>query len=154
MIASGGGATDDVLPSADVGFDPGWSPDGKAIVLTLNVAGDPPVTPSGPGIAIADLLTKKVSLLQGAAGQPLRLVSGRKIHCCRHRRYMEAKTVRSGYAEVERTECDADGLSELVSRRKVLVLQYDFGRRSCIFSYSDFRSQIGATGESQGLAKL
>ncbi len=67
MIASGGGTTDDVLPSADVGFDPGWSPDGKAIVLTLNVAGDPPVTPSGPGIAIADLLTKKVSLLQGAA---------------------------------------------------------------------------------------
>jgi len=67
VIPSAGGAMTDVVPGAEAGFDPGWSPDGKSIVLTLNEAGDPGGTHSGPGIGIVDLQTQKLSLLPGAA---------------------------------------------------------------------------------------
>ena len=67
LIASDGGTTRDLVPSAESGFDPGWSPDGKSVVLTLNEAGTPGISLSGPGIAIVDLQAGKVSLLPGAA---------------------------------------------------------------------------------------
>jgi Tol biopolymer transport system component/DNA-binding winged helix-turn-helix (wHTH) protein len=66
-ISSDGGVPRDLVPSAQAGFDPGWSPDGKSIVLTLNEAGTPGISPSGPGIGIVDLQTGEVSLLPGAA---------------------------------------------------------------------------------------
>ena len=56
-----------MAPSAQAGFDPGWSPDGKSVVLTLNEAGTPGISVSGPGIAIVDLQTGEASLLPGAA---------------------------------------------------------------------------------------
>jgi Tol biopolymer transport system component/DNA-binding winged helix-turn-helix (wHTH) protein len=67
VIPSAGGAVTDVLPGAEAGIDPGWSPDGKSIVLTLNEAGSPEIIPSGPGIGIVDFATQKLSLLPGAA---------------------------------------------------------------------------------------
>jgi Tol biopolymer transport system component len=66
-ISSAGGAPRDVAPSAPAGFDPAWSPDGKAVVMTLNEAGNPGMSLSGPGIAIVDLQTANISLLPGAA---------------------------------------------------------------------------------------
>jgi Tol biopolymer transport system component len=56
-----------VAPSAQAGFDPGWSPNGKSVVLTLNEAGSPGISLSGPGIAIVDLQAGNISLLPGAA---------------------------------------------------------------------------------------
>jgi Tol biopolymer transport system component/DNA-binding winged helix-turn-helix (wHTH) protein len=67
LISSEGGVPRDLAPSAQAGFDPNWSPDGKAVVLTLNEAGDPGFSVSGPGIAIVDLRSGKISLLPGAA---------------------------------------------------------------------------------------
>jgi Tol biopolymer transport system component/DNA-binding winged helix-turn-helix (wHTH) protein len=67
VIPSAGGALTDVAPGAEAGFDPGWSPDGKSIVLTLNDAGSPEIILSGPGIAIVDFETQKLSLVPGAA---------------------------------------------------------------------------------------
>jgi Tol biopolymer transport system component/DNA-binding winged helix-turn-helix (wHTH) protein len=67
VIPAGGGAIRDVIPVADGGFDPGWSPDGKSIVLTLNFVGGPESVPSGPGIGIVDLQSHKLSLVPGAA---------------------------------------------------------------------------------------
>lgn len=67
VIPSAGGAMTDPLPGAEAGFDPGWSPDGKSIVLTLNEEGGPESPHSGPGIGIVDLQTQKLSLLPGAA---------------------------------------------------------------------------------------
>ena len=66
-ISSDGGTPHDLVPSAQAGFDPGWSPDGKSVVLTLNEAGTPGISLSGPGIAIVDLQTGNISLLPGAA---------------------------------------------------------------------------------------
>jgi len=65
--SDGGSATRDLAPSAAAGFDPGWSPDGKSVVLTLNAADEPGLSAAGPGIAIVDLQTQKISLLPGAA---------------------------------------------------------------------------------------
>ena len=67
LISSDGGATRDLVPGAQAGFDPNWSPDGKFIVLTLNEAGGPVIIPSGPGIAIIDLQSEKLLPLPGAA---------------------------------------------------------------------------------------
>ena len=67
LIPSEGGAIRDLLPSAEAGFDPGWSADGKSLVLTLNAADDPAVNTSGPGIVIVDIQNQKVSPLPGAA---------------------------------------------------------------------------------------
>jgi Tol biopolymer transport system component/DNA-binding winged helix-turn-helix (wHTH) protein len=67
LIFSAGGAVRDLIPGTEAGFDPGWSPDGKSVVLTLNEAGTPESFPSGPGIAIVDLQTQKLSLIPGAA---------------------------------------------------------------------------------------
>ena len=67
LIDSDGGPVRDLVPSAQAGFDPGWSPDGKSVVLTLNEAGTPGFPISGPGIAIVDVQTAKVSIVPGAA---------------------------------------------------------------------------------------
>jgi Tol biopolymer transport system component/DNA-binding winged helix-turn-helix (wHTH) protein len=67
LIPSDGGAAHELVPGVQAGFDPGWSPDGKSLVLTLNEAGSPGISVSGPGIAIVDLQTQKVSPLPGAA---------------------------------------------------------------------------------------
>ena len=67
LIPSEGGAAQELLPGAPVGFDPTWSPDAKAVVLTLNQAGESHAVVEGPGIAIVDLQTQKVSPLPGAA---------------------------------------------------------------------------------------
>jgi Tol biopolymer transport system component/DNA-binding winged helix-turn-helix (wHTH) protein len=66
LIASDGGATHDLLPSATVGFDPTWSPDGRSVVLTLNEAGESHDIVSGPGVTIVDVQTKKISPLPHA----------------------------------------------------------------------------------------
>jgi len=66
-IPSDGGVPHDLAPSAQAGFDPGWSPDGKSVVVTLNEAGTPGIVLSGPGIAIVDLQTAGVTLLPDAA---------------------------------------------------------------------------------------
>ena len=66
LIASDGGATHDLLPSVTVGFDPTWSPDGRSVVLTLNEAGESHDIVSGPGVAIVDVQTKKISPLPHA----------------------------------------------------------------------------------------
>jgi Tol biopolymer transport system component/DNA-binding winged helix-turn-helix (wHTH) protein len=67
VIASDGGVPRDLAPSAQAGFDPGWSPDGKSVVLTLNEAGNPGFVIYGPGIALVDIQSGKISLLPGAA---------------------------------------------------------------------------------------
>lgn len=65
LIDSDGGAPRDVVPAAQAGFDPGWSPDGKSVALTLNEGGT--LFPlSGPGIAIVEVATGEVSLVSGA----------------------------------------------------------------------------------------
>ncbi len=66
LVSSDAGAARELIPGAEVGFDPGWSPDGKFIVLTLNEAGSPTNKPEGPGIAIFDLQSRKLSLIPGA----------------------------------------------------------------------------------------
>jgi len=67
VVSSDGRGLQQLIPGANAGFDPGWSPDGKLIVLTLT-AGDPSVRlhTEGPGIAIYDLKTRKLSPLPGA----------------------------------------------------------------------------------------
>lgn len=67
VVPTDGGAARDLVPSAPAGFDPGWSPDGKSLVLTLNEGGTPGIPASGPGIAIVELQSQKISLLPGAA---------------------------------------------------------------------------------------
>jgi Tol biopolymer transport system component/DNA-binding winged helix-turn-helix (wHTH) protein len=67
LIASEGGVAHELVPDAQAGFDPGWSPDGKSVVVTLNDSVSPGISISGPGIAIVDLQTRKVSPLPGAA---------------------------------------------------------------------------------------
>lgn len=66
LISSNGTGLRELIPGAEAGFDPGWSPDGKAITLALNEAGSPASRPTGPGIATVDLDTGRVSLLPGA----------------------------------------------------------------------------------------
>ncbi len=57
LIDASGGAPRDLVPGADVGYDPSWSPDGDSIVLTLHDL---------RGISILDLKTGKISDLPGA----------------------------------------------------------------------------------------
>lgn len=66
LISADGTGMRELLPGAPGGYDPGWSPDGKFIALTLNDAGSPSSLPDGPGIAILDLGSGKLSLLSGA----------------------------------------------------------------------------------------
>jgi Tol biopolymer transport system component/DNA-binding winged helix-turn-helix (wHTH) protein len=66
LISADGTSLRELIPGASGGYDPGWSPDGKFIALTLNDAGSPSSLPDGPGIAILDLGSGKLSLLPGA----------------------------------------------------------------------------------------
>jgi Tol biopolymer transport system component len=65
LISSDGAGLRELIPGAEAGYDAGWSPDGKSIVLTLNPAGGVGVS-QGPGIAVVDLETGKVSPIPGA----------------------------------------------------------------------------------------
>jgi Tol biopolymer transport system component/DNA-binding winged helix-turn-helix (wHTH) protein len=66
LIASDGTALRPLIPGAEAGYDPGWSADGKSVVLTLNDAGSPSTMADGPGIAIFDLPSGKLSMLPDA----------------------------------------------------------------------------------------
>lgn len=59
VVSASGGEMHELIPGASTGFDPGWSSDGKSIVLSLA----DPVSPSGPGVSIVDLATGKISHL-------------------------------------------------------------------------------------------
>jgi Tol biopolymer transport system component/DNA-binding winged helix-turn-helix (wHTH) protein len=61
LISSNGGTFQDLVPSAPAGMDPGWMPDGKSIVLSLGNLG-----PTGQGISMVDLESKRVRDLPGA----------------------------------------------------------------------------------------
>jgi Tol biopolymer transport system component len=61
LISANGGAFQDLVPFAPAGLDPGWTPDGKSIVLTLSNLG-----PTGQGISTLDLESRKVRDLPGA----------------------------------------------------------------------------------------
>ena len=65
LISSDGTGLRELLPGVESGYDPGWSPDGRSIVLTLNSAGSG-IPVQGPGLATVDLQTGKVSLLPDA----------------------------------------------------------------------------------------
>jgi Tol biopolymer transport system component len=66
LIPSGGGAAREVLPGAEQGFDPNWSPDGKSVVLTLHEGGAIGALPSGLGIVTVDVESRKSSPLPGS----------------------------------------------------------------------------------------
>ncbi len=66
LISADGTGLHELIPGAEAGYDPGWSPDGKSIVLTLNEAGSPSSLLNGPGIVTVDLGTGKISPLPGA----------------------------------------------------------------------------------------
>jgi Tol biopolymer transport system component/DNA-binding winged helix-turn-helix (wHTH) protein len=57
LIDANGGTPRDVVPEAEAGYDPSWSPDGGYIVVTLH---------NLRGISIVDLKTGKISDLPGA----------------------------------------------------------------------------------------
>ena len=61
LISASGSSFEDLVPGASAGIDPGWTPDGKSIVLSLTNLG-----PTGKGISVVDLQTRKVSDLPGA----------------------------------------------------------------------------------------
>jgi Tol biopolymer transport system component len=62
VISANGGDLRELIPGAPIGFDPGWSSDGKSIILTLT----DPLAPSGAGISILDLESGKVSSVPGS----------------------------------------------------------------------------------------
>lgn len=67
LVSSDGTGLRELIPGADAGYDPGWSPDGNSVVLTLNQGGNgPSLQGDRPGIAIFDFETKKVSPLPDA----------------------------------------------------------------------------------------
>lgn len=61
LVSPNGGAPRDLIPGAEAGFDPVWSPNGESIALSLHNAG-----PTPRGISTLDLKTEKVSDLLGA----------------------------------------------------------------------------------------
>ena len=67
LISSDGTGQRELIPGADAVGDPGWSPDGKSIVLTLKAVGTAGLHSQGPGIAFYDLETRKTSPLPDAS---------------------------------------------------------------------------------------
>jgi len=61
LISANGGSFRDLVPGAQAGLDPTWMPDGKSIVLSLGNLG-----PTGQGISVVDLETRKVRDIPGA----------------------------------------------------------------------------------------
>jgi Tol biopolymer transport system component/DNA-binding winged helix-turn-helix (wHTH) protein len=66
LVSGDGSGLHEMIPGAEAGYDPSWSPDGKSVVLTLNDAGSPSILAEGPGIGVFDLSTKKLSFLPDA----------------------------------------------------------------------------------------
>lgn len=66
IVSSDGSGLRELIPGATAGYDPTWSSDGKFIALALNPAGSPKLPPEGPGIAIYNLQTGKISSLPDA----------------------------------------------------------------------------------------
>jgi Tol biopolymer transport system component len=72
VVSANGGDLGELIPGAPVGFDPGWTPDGKSIVLTLSdpasASGHASLLPSDMDgtISVLDLATKKITNLPGS----------------------------------------------------------------------------------------
>ena len=61
LISASGGNMRDLIPGAAAGFDPGFSPDGKSILVSVNDLG-----PTSSGIEMLDLATQKLTPIPGA----------------------------------------------------------------------------------------
>ncbi len=72
VVSANGGDLRELIPGAQVGFDPGWTSDGKSIVLSLTDPGSPPsrgsLLPSDKDrmISILDLATNHITNLPGS----------------------------------------------------------------------------------------
>ena len=60
LVPSTGGGVHELIPGSAAGFDPGWSPDGKSILLSVNDLG-----PISSGIQVFDLQSQRLTPLPG-----------------------------------------------------------------------------------------
>jgi hypothetical protein len=59
-----GGETEPLVPGAEAGFDPNWSPDGKTIVVALT----DPESSASAGISIVEVASRTISSVPGSTG--------------------------------------------------------------------------------------